>query len=296
MEKWVEKKQALEELNKEADYPKLAEKSAIELVTLAKRLINDSNVQVMLQTMKLIGLLAKGQRKYFDNYAKQFLSVLLQKFKDKKTQVLQETHSTLDNLMFSITLEHAFEDIKEALEDKTPSVKTNTCQWLERLFETVPLADTKSVAKNIALIMKKNTDDSTPDVRQSSFKILAVLLSKCPEIINPVIKDLPAAKIKKLEEAGGPANDGHKGKEEEKSVEKAKAEPPSAKEPKKGAKTGPPIVKTPQAPNKPQTAPGKPPAAPVEEDTNNAISAEEAESIVSGFLPSEMMTQLKDNA
>ena len=203
MEKWVDKKQALEELNKECDYPKLAEKSALEIVTMAKRLINDSNVQVMLQAMKLVGLLAKGQRKYFDNYAKQFLPVLLQKFKDKKTNVLQETHSSLDNIMFSISMEHGLEDIKEALEDKTPSVKTNTCQWLERLFGTAPPAEVKAVIKPIALILKKNTDDSTPDVRQSSFKLLAFLQVKSPEAINPIIKDFPQAKMKKIEEAGG---------------------------------------------------------------------------------------------
>ena len=305
MEKWTEKKTALEELNKECDYPKLAEKSAAEIIAMAKRLINDSNVNVMLQTVKLIGLLAKGQRRYFDNYARQFFPLLLQKFKDKKTMVLTETHASLDNLMFSLTLEQCMEDFKEALEDKTPTVKTNTCAFIERAFENAPANEVKAVAKAIGLLVKKNTDDSTPDVRNSSFKLLAYLLNKCPDLITPVLKDLPAAKMKKIEEAGGasgqagpseaavpdtPKTQSSKVPEEKKAVkEPAKVEAPKAagkKEPSKAAGAG----SAPAAQSKPVVEKS------AEEEASNAISAEEAENIVSGFLPGEMMKQLKDNA
>ena len=60
MEKWIHKKEALEELNAAANTPKLADKSALHLATLAKRLFTDSNIQVNLQAIKLVGLLAKG--------------------------------------------------------------------------------------------------------------------------------------------------------------------------------------------------------------------------------------------
>ena len=304
MEKWTEKKTALEELNKECDYPKLAEKSAAEIIAMAKRLINDSNVNVMLQTVKLIGLLAKGQRRYFDNYARQFLPLLLQKFKDKKTMVLTETHTSLDNLMFSLTLEQCMEDFKEALEDKTPTVKTNTCSLIERAFENAPANEAKAVAKAIALLVKKNTDDSTPDVRNSSFKLLAYLLNKCPDIITPVLKDLPAAKMKKIEEAGGAS--APSGANEASVPETPKTQSGKVTEEKKSVKE-PPKIETPKPTGKKEPAKAAGSAAPAaqskpvveksaEEEASNAISAEEAENIVSGFLPGEMMKQLKDNA
>lgn len=292
MEKWVEKKAALEELNKEADYPKLAEKSAAEIVGMAKRLINDSNVQVMLQTVKLVGLLAKGQRKYFDNYARQFLPLLLQKFKDKKTQVLQETHAGLDNLMFSLTLEQCMDDFKEALEDKTPSVKTNTCQLIERLSETVPVNDIKAILKPLSVLLKKNTDDSTPEVRNCSLKLLGVLLKKCPEATAPLLKDLPAAKMKKIEEASGVVSQSAPEvpkvatKTEEKK-EKPKIETPKVTTKKEPAKAQPAATASQSKPVVEKSA---------EEEASNAISAEEAENIVSGFLPGEIMSQLKNNA
>lgn len=205
MEKWVDKKQALEDLNNEANYPKLAEKSPIELVTLAKKLINDSNVQVMVQAMKLVGLLSKGQRKYFESYSRQFFPLIIQKFKDKKTQVVMETHNCLDNMMFSLSIDSVQEEIKSALEDPNPLVKSNTCAWLERVVMALSYHEIKNICKLVTFICKKNTDDSSPEVRSCTFKLLSCLVVKCPEVLG-IIKDLPQAKMKKIEELAGKNN------------------------------------------------------------------------------------------
>jgi CLASP N terminal len=200
MDKWVDKKQALEILNSEANYPKIVEKSAAALVGMAKRLINDSNVNVMLQAMKLVGLLAKGQRKYFENYAKQFFPIFLSKLKDKKTQVIQETYATLENLLFSVNLEYLNDDIKEVLEDKTPTLKLNVTVWLENLLSNFPLDQLTKSIKNLAIMIKKNTDDSNAEVRTESFKLLSIMLKRFPETLNLALKDFPSAKMKKIEE------------------------------------------------------------------------------------------------
>ena len=41
--------------------------------------------------------------------------------------VIQETHTALDNLLFSLPLDSIVEDLKLGLEDKTPSVRINLC-------------------------------------------------------------------------------------------------------------------------------------------------------------------------
>lgn len=282
MEKWTDKKQALQELNNEANYPKLAEKSPIELVTLSKRLLNDTNVQVMLQSMKLVGLLSKGQRKYFEPFAKQFLPLLLQKFKDKKTQVLQETHCALDNLMYSISVENAYEDIKSALEDSNPAVKTNTCAWLERIFECHTLDSIKAIIKSLAGICKKNTDDPSTEVRNSTYKLLACMLKKSSENVGQLIKDLPAVKLKKIEECSGVQLDVEKTQKKDQEIDKT-SEPQ-----KKNHK---------ENPNSPSNkSHNKATPTQNDEDHSQSITPEEAEIIVKTFLPSSLIQQLKDNA
>lgn len=297
MEKWVEKKAALEELNNELNYPKLAEKSPLALTTMAKRLINDANVNVMLQTMRMIGLLAKGQRRYFDSYAKQFLGSFLQKFKDKKTLVIQEAHLGLDNLMFSLTIEQAMEEIKLALEDKTPSVKINTAQWLERVFMNLPDDQVAKAAKAIAVVLKKNTDDGTAEVRNSCFKILASLLNKCPEIINPIIKDLPAAKMKKLEESGSKSGGSI---ERQQAAEEEKDMPVPVRKERKSLTTVPakPVAKKGLPPSAPKTPAknGSEKPQEAEEDVGAAITPEDAESVIASLIPNETLEKLKESA
>ena len=190
----------MEILNTEANYPKLAEKNPAALVVLAKRLINDPNVSVMLQAEKLIGLLAKGQRKYFEQYAKMFFPIFLSKLKDKKTQVIQETFLNLENLLYSVNLEQVLDDIREALEDKTPTLKINASLWLQKVYSSLPVDQLTKSVKNVGLMIKKNIDDSIAEVRTESVKLLNALYKRFPEPISSILKDLPQAKIRKIEE------------------------------------------------------------------------------------------------
>lgn len=81
---------------------------------MLKRVLGDSNIQVVLCGIKIFSILAKGLRKNFFSSAKSFFSVLLQKFKDKKTNIIDETHKTLESFIYCITLDDILEDIKEA--------------------------------------------------------------------------------------------------------------------------------------------------------------------------------------
>ena len=60
MPKWSEKKAALDELNADASAPKLAEKSAGEICGMVRRLLTDSNIVVVTQSVRVLGNLAKG--------------------------------------------------------------------------------------------------------------------------------------------------------------------------------------------------------------------------------------------
>ena len=292
MEKWTEKKLALELLNTEANYPKIAEKSPAILVAMAKRLINDANVNVMLQALKMIGLLAKGQRKYFEQYAKQFFPIFLSKLKDKKTQIIQETYLGLENLLFSVNLEQVNEDIKESMEDKTPTLKVNVTIWLQKIYGSLSVEILGKNAKNIAWMARKNTDDSIAEVRNESFKLISVMLKRFPEAVNQVIKDFPPPKLKKLEEISenkdppeeeekkAPAIPQPVQKLVEKSAERAE---------KPAQKTEKPVPKK-EAPKKETHAKG------AEEDLGMLITPEEAEEIISPLLLPGTLSKLKESS
>lgn len=55
---------------------------------MIRRLLNDSNFNVVLSALKLIGVLAKGLRKNFNHSAKILFPYITPKFRDKKTQMI----------------------------------------------------------------------------------------------------------------------------------------------------------------------------------------------------------------
>ena len=195
MEKWSEKKEALEELNNEANFPKLAEKSAGVLVGMAKRLINDSNIAVVVQAIRLIGFLARGQGKFFDSHARAMVPILFAKFKEKKQQVIQEIHKTLENLMHSTNIDSILGHVELALQDKAVATRLNTTIWIEKTgIWHICAAD---AAKQVLEWTKINTEDSNPEVRDAAYALLKGLIQKYPGL-EGLISDIPAVKLKKI--------------------------------------------------------------------------------------------------
>ena len=79
--KWSDKKSLLDELLNAANVPKLANSQFYPVTTMLKKLLNDSNVIVMVHAIKIYGALAKGLRKYFGQTCKIVLGLILSKFK-----------------------------------------------------------------------------------------------------------------------------------------------------------------------------------------------------------------------
>lgn len=63
---------------------------------MIRRLLSDSNFNVVLSVIKLAGILARGLRKSFSHQVKILLPMIIPKLRDKKTQMIEETMNTLN--------------------------------------------------------------------------------------------------------------------------------------------------------------------------------------------------------
>lgn len=61
--KWKEKCDAMDLLIADLAYPKLVNSKYNQIITLIQRCLNDSNANVLLSSLKISGLMAKGLRK-----------------------------------------------------------------------------------------------------------------------------------------------------------------------------------------------------------------------------------------
>jgi len=200
MEKWTDRKEALELLCAEADVPKLAERPAEALVALAKRLLNDANIQVVVQVIRMLGLLAKGQRSSFEQPAKYFLPLLVGKFRDKKAQIVSETHQCLLRFLKSLKLPYLLEKLSKLLEDKTPSVRVNLFLYIEAWITAEP-EQTVAASAVITDMVKRYVADNVAEVRDAAVNTLVEYLTRTDAgTVLAAIKDLPPAKVKKVQD------------------------------------------------------------------------------------------------
>jgi len=171
LKKWSEKRDKLLELSNALSVEKVKSENFTELGSVLKRILKDSNVVVVNMAIKIIGQLSKTLRTHFSAYARQIFGTILQKCKDKKTVV--EAQKCLEDLKFSLKLHDMLEELKEGLNDKSPQVKSNLCNWLENII--FPNADKELLAtwtRELVPALVKLTEDAVSEVRNDATSCL----------------------------------------------------------------------------------------------------------------------------
>ncbi|KAL3205498.1 hypothetical protein MRX96_040791 [Rhipicephalus microplus] len=110
--KWQERKEALEKLLELVSNPKLEPGDYDDLVKALKRIVaKDSNVIVVALAAKCLAGLAAGLRQKFHPYANLCISAYLEKFKEKKQNVVTALREALDNAFQATNLEAILENV-----------------------------------------------------------------------------------------------------------------------------------------------------------------------------------------
>ncbi|XP_034734169.1 cytoskeleton-associated protein 5 isoform X3 [Etheostoma cragini] len=308
--KWQERKEALEAIEALTKNPKLENGDYGDLVRALKKVVGkDANVMLVTVAAKCLAALASGLRKKFGTYAGQVVPTVLEKFKEKKPQVVQALQEAIDAIFLTTTLQNLSEDILAVMDNKNPSIKQQASLFLARSFRHCTQATLpKSVLKPFCAALIKQVNDSAPEVRDAAFEALGTAMKVVGEkAVNPFLSDLDKLKLDKIKEsadkvelAGGKKAAG--GGLEKKPAAKA---PPAAEVPPKSS--GPPRKTQTGAASKSSAGPskkGKPTCAVAgktkktpesREFTETELSVEVCEERAAGVLPASCL-QLLDSA
>ncbi|KAG5893374.1 hypothetical protein JTB14_000138 [Gonioctena quinquepunctata] len=191
--KWQERKEVLDALENLVKVPKLENGDYGDVVRAVKKVIQkDSNVICVAIAGRCIAGLANGLKKKFQTYAGFCIPAILEKFKEKKQNVVSALRDAIDAVYVTTTLEAIMEDVTEALNIKNPSVKLETCSFLARAFaKTLPTAVNKKLLKAVTALLIKTINESDPAVRESSAEALGTLMKLVGEkAIAPFLVEL----------------------------------------------------------------------------------------------------------
>lgn len=203
--KWNEKKELLDEFITAANVPKLQNSNYYPILSMVKKILNDSNINVMCCGIKILGILAKGLRKAFQSPARNFFPLLLSKFKDKKTFIIDETHKSLENFLFCLnSFDEVLEDFKEALHEKVLGLKFNLLIWFDKFLEKLLKSSQKSLTniKTVGPLIKNVLDDGSAEVRDYASKILGKIKAVYgKDFIPGFFADIQLNKLQKIDDA-----------------------------------------------------------------------------------------------
>lgn len=201
--KWQERKESLDALETLLQNPKLQTGDYGELVRALKKVITkDTNVVLVALAGKCLALLAKGLSMKFQPYAVVCIGGILEKFKEKKQNVVTALREAIDAIYPSTNLEAIQDDIFAGLANKNPAVKAETAMFLARMLpKTVPTILNKKLLKAYVTALLKTLNESDPTVRDASADALGTAMKLVGEKnILPFLADVEALKMEKIKE------------------------------------------------------------------------------------------------
>uniref|UniRef100_A0A8C7H2U5 Cytoskeleton associated protein 5 n=1 Tax=Oncorhynchus kisutch TaxID=8019 RepID=A0A8C7H2U5_ONCKI len=304
--KWQERKEALEAVETLAKNPKLENGDFGDLVRALRKVIGkDANVMLVTLAAKCVAGLAAGLRKKFGTYAGHVVPTILEKFKEKKPQVVQALQEAIDAIFLTTTLQNISEDVLGVMDNKNPSIKQQASLFLARSFRHCTQATLpKSMLKAFCPAFLKQVNDSAPEVRDAAYEALGTAMKVVGEkAVNPFLADLDKLKLDKIKESADkvelPGKKGG-GVGAEKKAPAAKAAPPAVAP----ARSSGPPKKAPAAKLGGPPKKGKPASAPsakgkkcpeTKEFVETELSIEVCEERSAAVLPASCM-QLLDSA
>uniref|UniRef100_A0A8C2K4R6 Cytoskeleton associated protein 5 n=1 Tax=Cyprinus carpio TaxID=7962 RepID=A0A8C2K4R6_CYPCA len=252
--KWQERKEVLEAVEALTKNPKLESGDYGDLARALKKVIGkDANVMLVAMAAKCLAGLATGLRKKFGTYAGHVVPTILEKFKEKKPQVVQALQEAIDAVFLTTTLQNISEDVLAVMDNKNPSIKQQASLFLARSFRhCTPSTLPKSVLKPFCAAFLKQVNDSAPEVRDAAFEALGTAMKVVGEkAVNPFLADVDKLKLDKIKECadkvelvgkkGGGGGGGGGGEKKAKPAAKA------AGPPKKGKPASAPSAKSKKA-------------------------------------------------
>ncbi|XP_029345564.1 protein mini spindles isoform X2 [Acyrthosiphon pisum] len=203
--KWQERKEAIDMLEGILSKALKIESGEYgDLVRALKKIITkDSNVVIVGIAAKCMTMLANGLKKQFETYASVCIPALLEKFKEKKQNIVLPLRDAVDAIYLSMTLESIHEDILAAIDNKNPSVKAESISFLTRCFtKCTPAILNKKLLKIFTTTLIKTLNESDPIVRDNSAEALGTAWKVVSEKnIVSFLTSVDAIKLSKIKEA-----------------------------------------------------------------------------------------------
>ncbi|GAM20323.1 hypothetical protein SAMD00019534_034980 [Acytostelium subglobosum LB1] len=173
------------------------------LARVLKKTLADTNVMIVTKAIVAIGLLAEGLRTQFATHAKAFVIPIMERYKEKKPQVVPAVHATMEQILTrTLAIGDIIEDMLSILGNKVPQIKIESLNLLYKVISTTKKPqDIVKVAKQLAAALMECLNDTAEPVRDAAAKAFAALAAMLGErAVAPYFGQIDPIKVKKIKD------------------------------------------------------------------------------------------------
>mmetsp|Transcript_68772 Transcript_68772/g.128310 ORF Transcript_68772/g.128310 Transcript_68772/m.128310 type:complete len:1474 (+) Transcript_68772:58-4479(+) len=205
MEKWKEKQEYLQLFSAAIDVQQQLSPSegyAAMLPAFQRLLKTESNIAMVAETAKCIGLLARGLTRDFEKQARQLLPLMLVKIQDKSLWKPNVLVDRVEQLLWSLPFEVLLEELRPHIAGKSPFAKKEGLALLLRGMDLpqVKQGSEDSVQRSYPAMVEialPGIDDGDNFVRAEAARLLATLAFRSStltgdSLLNSVLDRLPS--------------------------------------------------------------------------------------------------------
>uniref|UniRef100_A0A0A9YTN8 TOG domain-containing protein n=1 Tax=Lygus hesperus TaxID=30085 RepID=A0A0A9YTN8_LYGHE len=192
---WGDRKDALEELMKIINSDRAISHTTYNKIIKCLRILilNDTNVLLISKAVQCVTALAKKEdHQEFKSHAPLMMTLLLEKFKEKKTVLVEAIREAIDAIYSNCSFASIVRYISLSLEHQNPAVKSETELFLWRCF-TNPNPEILKAAYWHQLVgnLVKNLSYQDQNVRQNATKALGAMMKAVGEHnLSPLLRNV----------------------------------------------------------------------------------------------------------
>ncbi|VDO29637.1 unnamed protein product [Onchocerca flexuosa] len=203
--KWTERRDALQSLvNEIAKTPRLDPRVDYFNITQSLRnvLAKDANINVCALAAKCITGLANGLRTKFAQFATLYISVIFERFKEKKSTLRDPLIECIDAIALTVNLDMLVDELSGCFNKPNPQIKLQGCNFIYRVMKNHSQTSApKKTIKAITPILVKFTADPDAEVREAAcIGLGSIMRLTGDKVMNTFLGNLQEdkAKMKKI--------------------------------------------------------------------------------------------------
>ncbi|KAL1917720.1 uncharacterized protein VTP21DRAFT_3554 [Calcarisporiella thermophila] len=174
--KWKDRKEALENLLPTCKTPKISNGNYSELISALAKRISDANILVVTLSANCIEGIALGLRNNFGQYKSMVVGPMVEKLKERKTNVVEALANALNATFSSVPFSDIVDDIIAASAHKNPQVRSETIKLLISRLKNIREPPGRDDMKRTTEMLTKCLEDKESSVRDAAAEGLGTMM------------------------------------------------------------------------------------------------------------------------